>query len=403
MITKDISPQPTNISRCPAASNGMRILMLSTDSNIFEKDSAVRARMIEYGTLCDELHIIILNQNEKRKTQHVCQQDRNNDSKFKISENTFVYPTNSIVKILMPFDAIKIGKKITNINLVTAQDPFETGFAGWWIALSLGAKLQLQIHTDFMSHYFRNQNIKNRIRVWFAKFLLPKADCVRVVSERIKESIVSFVNAPISILPIFTDIKNIQNKPITADLHKKYPQFEKIILMVSRLEPEKNVYLAIKVFARIVKKYPKAGLIIVGDGKEKERLMFHVSRFKIRDSVVFEGWKKDVTSYYKTADVFLQTSNYEGYGLSFLEAFLSSATIVTTDVGIAGDIVRGVNVFVCPVMDAECILEKLGQALALEIQNKKLSMLSSVIRDKSEYFSSIQRQWIMCGTSNIHP
>ena len=33
--------------------------MISTDRKIFEEGSAVRARMIEYGKLFDELHIVV--------------------------------------------------------------------------------------------------------------------------------------------------------------------------------------------------------------------------------------------------------------------------------------------------------------------------------------------------------
>ena len=41
--------------------------------------------------------------------------------------------------------------------------------------------------------------------------------------------------------------------------------------MASRLSREKNISLAINALAEITKKYPKTGLVIVGDGKEKER------------------------------------------------------------------------------------------------------------------------------------
>ena len=35
------------------------VLMISSDRKVFEKDSAVRRRMIEYGGITDELHIVV--------------------------------------------------------------------------------------------------------------------------------------------------------------------------------------------------------------------------------------------------------------------------------------------------------------------------------------------------------
>src|SRR3989344_7606147 len=98
----------------------MKVLMISTDRKIFEDGSAVRARMIEYGKLFDELHIVVFTK-------------RNLNVKIQISKNVFAYPTNSLSRFLYIFDAIKIGASIIkNCKLkiencvITTQDPFET-------------------------------------------------------------------------------------------------------------------------------------------------------------------------------------------------------------------------------------------------------------------------------------
>ena len=55
-------------------------------------------------------------------------------------------------------------------DLVTSQDPFEIGFLGWILAKRFGAKLQLQVHTDFMSPHYAAESLRNQIRVRLAKF-----------------------------------------------------------------------------------------------------------------------------------------------------------------------------------------------------------------------------------------
>ena len=101
----------------------MKILMISTDMSILITGSEARPRMLEYGTLVDELHIIIFARG-KRKTERI--------------GNVFLHPTNSRGRWLYIFDAVRIGKAILATRysllptrwLVTTQDPFETGLAG---------------------------------------------------------------------------------------------------------------------------------------------------------------------------------------------------------------------------------------------------------------------------------
>jgi len=315
----------------------MKVLMISTDKKIFEDGSDVRDRMIEYGKLFDELNIIIFTPRGFKMKQ--------------IAENISVYPTNSQNRFFYVFDAVKIGKqiiknlklKIKNLQndlIISCQDPFEAGFSGWLLTRKFKIKLQLQIHTDFLSPYFKKESILNRIRVLMARFLIPRADCVRVVSKRIKNLVSSkfkIQDSKLQILPIFVDIEKIKNTIVTVNLRKKYPQFEKIILMVSRLEKEKNISLAISAMKEVIKKHPKTGLVIVGEGSERKNLKSRVSAFKLDGNVIFDGWqnKETIFSYYKTADLFLITSYYEGYGMTIIEALAAGLPTLSTDVGIA--------------------------------------------------------------------
>ena len=311
----------------------MNLLSISTDKNIFDKNSAVFARQIEYAKKLNHLHIIVLS-NKKFKDLHF--------------ENISIYSTNSRNKISSVFDAIKIGKKIENIDEITCQDPFECGYAGYKLKRS-NQKIEFQIHTDLYSPNFTSLKlgiklcVLNFIRQRIANFLLPKADRIRVVSKMISDSLEAKSwkpKATIEIRPIQIDINKIINTKVNVDLHKKYPQFEKIILMASRLSPEKNIGLAIDVFSKFIKKYPKTGLLIVGSGQEKESIKHKVESKKISDSVILEDWQNQETiySYYKTADLFLNTSLYEGYGMTLVEAKTAGCKIVSTDVGVAREL-----------------------------------------------------------------
>lgn len=353
----------------------IRVLMISTDKNIFDENSEARQRMIEYGGLAGELHIIVFT---KRSFQ---------PQNF---GNIFLHPTNSRNKLLYIFDAVEIGKKILVAGghwLVTSQDPFETGLTGWWLAKKFNLPLQVQVHTDFLSPYFVQHSVLHRFKTMMAKFLIKRASCVRVVSERIRASLLQATNyklqAKTVVLPIFVDIEKIKNAPIKADLREKYPQFDFIILMASRLTKEKNIELAIDAMAEVAKKYPKTGLIIVGDGPEKTNL-------KISENVKTENWVDDLPSYYKTADLFLLTSNYEGYGRTLIEAAAAGCKIISSDVGVVGEILPKENIF--EPGNREQLKEKIIKAIKGKIWPTKL--LSQ--QTKEQYLQEHKKSWENC-------
>lgn len=341
----------------------MKVLSIGSDRKIFEAGSPVRERMVEYGETLGELHIIVFS-----LASHKLQKEQ-------ISEKVWAYPTSSKSRWHYIFDAKKVFKreiKDQKFDVLTVQDPFESALAGNKIRKISPLPFHIQIHTDFLSKYFIRSSILNRIRVWIAKRTLFKADSIRVVSHRIKDSLEKLypnLANKTEVLPIYTDLSNFRNSEISENLKLKYKQFDFVILMASRLTHEKNIGLAFKVLKELVIKNPKTGLVIIGDGPEKEYLKNLALHYQVDRNVVFEPWQNDLVSYYKSADVFLLTSLYEGYGLTLMEAVVSGCLVVTSDVGIAKEIIKdSENGFVCDITKPETFVEK----LLLLVQNKEL-------------------------------
>jgi len=322
----------------------MKLLMISTDRQLFVADSAVAQRQLKLLDQYDEIHIVVFSGRSFAAS--------------KIGSKVFVYPTYSRSRLSYIINAIKTGYRIIKkeaISKITCQDPFETGVVGYILKLIFKLPLELQIHTDLGSPYFYRQNLLNKIRFWTARFILPSADQVRVVSIRIKDFIKTFVKEDrIYIRPIAVDKEKIINSPIAFDLHQKYPQFKKVVLMVDRLELEKNVSLGIEVVVKI--NNPDIGLVVVGDGSQKASLE-KLAR-DLDAPVVFEGQVSDLASYYKTADLFLHTSLFEGYGLVLVEAQVAGLSIVSTDVGVAADVGAKIVPY-----DADVIADKIKNIL----------------------------------------
>jgi glycosyltransferase involved in cell wall biosynthesis len=313
-----------------------RLLMISTDRLIFQEGSAVRLRQIEYAKDWDEVHIVIFT-----------------DKKFNeqsIAPNIWIYPTRSWSKFLYPYDAISLGRFIIEkrtITEITTQDSSLTAMAGLALKKEFKKKgqdisIEIQIHEDIGSPNYTYSWI-NKIRKTMILRYTPQADSIRVVSKRIKDYLVGTMGInenKITVRPIAVNTEFIKNTPIITDLHKKYPQFKKIVLMASRLEKEKNFRLALSAWKKVLEKIPEAGLVIVGKGSQKDFIMKNIESGIMKGKVVLESWtdKKTLVSYYKSADLFLNTSLFEGYGMTLVEANAAGVPVVSTDVGIANEI-----------------------------------------------------------------
>lgn len=98
-----------------------------------------------------------------------------------------------------------------------------------------------------------------------------------------------------------------------------------IILHVGRLDPEKMVERVILAAAEVMKSSP-THLLIVGDGKEKEKLVSLAKSLGVQARIHFTGYismRDGLPDVYRIANVFVMASEVESQGLVLLEAAAS--------------------------------------------------------------------------------
>jgi glycosyltransferase involved in cell wall biosynthesis len=294
----------------------MNVLVIGSDRSIANPHSASAHRQIAYGTRLGELDIIVFSLRNQRLSMQT------------LAIGVRVHPTGSRSRLWYGWDAFRIARGLAKPDVVSVQDPFEAGLVGLFLARWFRIPLHVQVHADFLSPEFAKLSLMNRIRVYLAGIVLPHAARIRVVSPRIEESIAQryALKVPMIILPIFIDLERFKNAS-AGELTHRFAQFKQRLLVVSRLEKEKNVELAIKSFEKAAPE--SACLIIVGDGRERKHLEKNASA-----RVFFEG-QRDPAPYYALADLVLVSSVYEGYGLVTIEALGAGKPVLSTDVGIA--------------------------------------------------------------------
>lgn len=360
----------------------MKALFISNDPTIFDEASDARTRMHAYAKAIGELHIVSPAGKGVREQQE---------------GGLFLHPVHA-PKLFRVSALARRARKIirtAGIEVVSAQDPFEQGLAALRATRGTGAKLHVQVHTDFLSPWFvksdswRFSSLRmaflNRHRRKIAGRVLPAAGGIRVVSERVKASLMARYGSRIpepSVIPILVDATTCA--PLPLPVHS----FKFALIAVGRLEAEKRVGDILVALKLVLVHYPMVGLFIVGEGSERARLEHQVHALGLDGKVIFLGNRPDAHTLMPSAHAFIQASAYEGYGRTLIEAALAKVPIITTDVGIVGDVLKNEeDVLAVPVADTIALsrsvakfIEDLGvrQILPLHAEAAARAHLASV-------------------------
>ena len=179
------------------------------------------------------------------------------------------------------------------------------------------------------------------------------------------------IKSKIDILPIFVN----SNKIYSAEAEKL--PFKKNILMVSRLTREKRVDIGVLEFKKLLDKtnIQDLGLCIVGSGSEEPYIRSLIVKNNLQEKVRIYRWVNNPFGFYKSADIFLLTSEYEGYGMTLVEAGYANIPIITTKVGLAKtDLFKdSINSYVIDNKDINLISDRLENLITNDELRKSFS------------------------------
>lgn len=303
------------------------ILSIGRDSTVADSQSQFHARFKTYCKFHDHT-LFVLNKGESKE--------------LKI-ENSVVYIVGGktiITAFLKTLFKVLAYAKKNKFDLVTTQDVLYAGLIGFVIAKINRLPLFVQLHGDYLDNerWFKSDVGKfNRLMNGVGKFILKRADKIRVVSNRIKKEVVKNYNL---------DTAKIISIPIGTDTDLFIPKAETVrnrtIVFAQRLIPEKKPMLFVSVTINILQKFDDVKVIIAGDGFMKQEMTEAYKEAGVSDRITFLGAveQKSLVTLYQSAMCYLHTADWEGWGMPMIEAMASGCPVVTTDTGCAGEAVR---------------------------------------------------------------
>lgn len=145
------------------------------------------------------------------------------------------------------------------------------------------------------------------------------------VAARIVHKVVCVTDQAVSAYPFWLRQKTIViPNPVTlqsARLAELDRPGRKILLSVGRLEKQKDHMTLLRAFKILAEDCPDWDLLIVGEGALRMELSEYATSLGINDRVCLPGVFKNISAAYEMAQLFVQPSVYESFGLTTVEAF----------------------------------------------------------------------------------
>jgi len=149
---------------------------------------------------------------------------------------------------------------------------------------------------------------------------------------------------PVELLRVGLDVRRFQTPAIQyydKDLLLFSKEFESIMLYIGILEQRRNPDFTIRLFHRLCKDN-NIGLVLIGDGPEKERIDRLINFLGLTDRVYYckSVPNESIPQYFQEADFFVLPSDYEILGMVVLESLYFMVPVIATNTAGTSDILQ---------------------------------------------------------------
>ena len=198
-------------------------------------------------------------------------------------------------------------------------------------------------------------------RTAFNRPFYDKMDRIVPVSDRLCEMLKEsdYVNG--SKLYTVYDILNVEliKKMSHEPVQVNSPSKELIFVTVGRMVPQKGYDLAVEAAKILKTKGISFMWFFVGDGGMRHEIEQMIEVYNLNTNIVLVGMTPNPYPYMAMADIYVQTSKFEGFGLTLNEARILNKPVISTNFPVVYNQLRdGENGLICD-MNAESIAEKL--------------------------------------------
>jgi len=212
----------------------------------------------------------------------------------------------------------------------------------YWAAKNLNIPVVYTIHG--WSFHNDQSLIVKKARIFFERWITQKTDyniSVSASNQKTGQDNIAHFQSTVIYNGIDLekfDPNSVNRKCLRSELNIPADAF--VISFIGRITIQKDPLTLVHAFKNVVEKYPKAILLIVGDGDLKEETKRLAKNIGLEKSIVFENFRADVADILFSSDVYCLASLWEGFPIGLLEAMAMQKPVIASKVDGSKEIIE---------------------------------------------------------------
>jgi glycosyltransferase involved in cell wall biosynthesis len=187
---------------------------------------------------------------------------------------------------------------------------------------------EASLPTAFLAQGARNP----RILRWMYRRMYPKADQIICLCDAAIDDMVAHLGIRRDkLVRIYNPVDVEMVRRMAEDAESPYSGPGPHVIAMGRLQHEKAYDVLLRAFSTVLKAFPSAQLVILGEGPLEAQLKTQAVELGIDHAVAFSAFQKNPWPYVRHADLFVLASRFEGLPNALLEALAIGVPVVATD------------------------------------------------------------------------
>jgi glycosyltransferase involved in cell wall biosynthesis len=254
------------------------------------------------------------------------------------------------------------------------------------VARIIGAKMAVSIRGfDINTHPLKHKGLYN--------LLWQRLDKLHYIGDGLLKKAVDLgfnIETPSLKITPAIDISMFRNTKAMS----KFDNDNILITTIARLHWIKGLNYILEALSIVKEAGINFKYQLIGDGTERESLIFTVDQMQLNHEVHFQGRLSpiEVTEYLKNTDIYIQYSLEEGFCNATIEAQAMGCICIVSDAGgLKENILDGKTGFVVPKRHPDLLAQKIMEVLKLSIEKRMEISNNATNRVKKEFDLNIQK------------
>lgn len=238
-----------------------------------------------------------------------------------------------------------------------------------WVAIArrLSKKRTVLITTEHNTYNRRRKALFRPLDRW----MYSQYCAIACISDATLSALIHWVPdlaGKATIIPNGINLERITTARVASKSKSLLDDSRPVILSIGRLQPQKDHATTLHAITKI----PNAHLVIVGVGEMRQQLEQLAFSLGITNRVHFLGQRQDIPELIKMADIYVQSSHFEGFGIATLEAMAGGLPVIASDVPGLNYVVKGAGILFSP-GDPDALAKAISSLLSSQEFRSKLS------------------------------